>query len=343
MPVFWAKVIIPVVMAAAGGGAMVLAARDAPAGALDSAPAQVWIDGPTGDRAFPLGDLTVTAHATDTSIDALILEVDGKDVATDDQLDRSGKLALAHFAWSAKPGLHQLVAKSRGTSNIASAMREIEISADAPAVPTSAVTSTTVAQNASTTSDPSDTTVGGSASTSSGVPITDPATGSVVAPPETQPTGIDPSPTGAPPVTGPAATPPPQTQPPATQPPANQPPETQPPETQPPETQPPETQPPPVVDGASVSGTVYEYSFCPYSATVSVRARNATGAQVSVAGTSFSAPMSGGGPSFSAQIPSGFTAAEVGTHPVVVQVSGPGGTVEQTVDNLVVNGGCPKD
>ena len=170
MPVFWAKVIIPVVMAAAGGGAMVLAARDAPAGALDSAPAQVWIDGPTGDRAFPPGDLTVTAHATDTSIDALILEVDGKDVATDDQLDRSGKLALAHFAWSAKPGLHQLVAKSRGTSNIASAMREIEISADAPAVPTSAVTSTTVAQNASTTSDPSDTTVGGSASTSSGVP-----------------------------------------------------------------------------------------------------------------------------------------------------------------------------
>lgn len=326
MPVFWAKVIIPVVMAAAGGGAMVLAARDAPAGALDSAPAQVWIDGPTGDRAFPPGDLTVTAHATDTSIDALILEVDGKDVATDDQLDRSGKLALAHFAWSAKPGLHQLVAKSRGTSNIASAMREIEISADAPAVPTGAVTSTTVAQNASTTSEPSTTTVGEPVSTSSDVAVTDAGSEPVVAPPDTPPVGIDP--TGAPPVTGPPATQPPATQPPATQPPA---------------TQAPTTQPPPIVDGTSLSGTVYEYSFCPYSASVSVRARNATGAQVSVAGTSFSAPMSGGGPSFSVQIPSGFLAAEVGTHPVVVQVSGPGGTVEQTADNLTVNGGCPKD
>ncbi|MCB0977705.1 MAG: hypothetical protein KDB02_09625 [Acidimicrobiales bacterium] len=116
------------------------------------------------------------------------------------------------------------------------------------------------------------------------------------------------------------------------------------PTTRPPTTVPP-TRPAPIIDGAAMDGTEVYRLECGYpDVTVTVRARNATGAQVVVEGTSFRRTMVRNGASFTGTIPSGvWSPSDVGWHAVTVVVSGPGGSARRGTGSIYIEMTCPKD
>lgn len=88
----------------------------------------VWIDGPLAEARLEPGPITVSAHATaDDEIEALVLSVDGKDVATATDLKRTGKLVYATFEWDAAAGQHVLVVTQEGGAATRSAQRLVYV------------------------------------------------------------------------------------------------------------------------------------------------------------------------------------------------------------------------
>ncbi|MEZ5182760.1 MAG: hypothetical protein R2702_12945 [Acidimicrobiales bacterium] len=305
----WMKAALPVAMAVAGVGAAAVAVVAPTRPPLAGAVANAWIDGPTGDVAVAPGVVTVTAHATaEVALDSLELYVDGDRAATDGDLGRSDRLVLARFRWEAQPGRHLLVVRSPTTSAVRSDERVVEVVEGAPAVV--ATTTTTIAG----VGDGSSTTTSADPSPNSST-TTAPVTTTSAAPTTTAP--------------GPAATVVPQ---PTTT------------TTAPPRTTT-TTAPsrPPVIDAASMSGTiVHEAGYCPDSVTVTARARDATSGEIAIAGVG-RVPMARSGTSFTGTIRSGFPSGAVGDHQVTVIVTGSGGSASRVVGTLTIASGCPKD
>src|SRR5690606_20763869 len=127
------KLAIPLAMVTVGAGAAVAAAVSEPASPVQvSTAAQVWIDAPTGEEVVAPGRVHVGAHATATgSIGSLVLFVDGKEVATDEDLQRNEELVYGTFDWKATEGRHELVV-AEPDSDRRSAPVEILVSSHAP-------------------------------------------------------------------------------------------------------------------------------------------------------------------------------------------------------------------
>ncbi|KQV73948.1 hypothetical protein ASC61_02410 [Aeromicrobium sp. Root344] len=111
-----------------------------------------------------------------------------------------------------------------------------------------------------------------------------------------------------------------------------------------PSTQPPDEPADPVIDAAAFVGTptVYQVTGCPYSVQVQARIRDATSARAEISGAG-AVPMSRSSSTWTATIPSGFPAGQVGDHTVTVRASGPGGTADLAVGTLTIKNACPKD
>jgi hypothetical protein len=303
------KLAIPLAMATVGvgaGAAALVSAEDA----RPPARSQVWIDAPMGIVPFAPGEVVVTAHATASdAITGLTLLVDGEEVATDVTLERADRLVYAELDWEATVGSHELVVEQVGGTGDRSAARSVVVVEGAAPAPTPTTTTTTPPDETTTTTVPDEATT-----TSTTAPD---ETTTTLAPPEGEGTIPPPVPTTRPPATT-------TTQPTTTT-----------------------TRPAaPIVDGAALAGmpTVYAGDSCPsYTVQVQVRARNANGARLVVAGTSFSAAMARSGSSFTGTIPSGWPPAAVGNRSVSVTVSGPGGSVQAAVGTLSIRPGCPKD
>jgi hypothetical protein len=310
------KLAIPLAMATVGVGAGTIALVSAD-DASPAAASQVWIDAPTGIVPFAPGEVVVTAHATASdAITGLTLLVDGEEVATDDTLERADRLVYAELAWEAPVGTHELVVEQVGGTGDRSAVRTVVVTDGAAPAPTPDPTEPTDEDEPTTTT------------------TTEPAATTTTAPGETTTTGPEETTTTLAPPEGEGTIPPtvPTTRPPTTT------------TTRPTTTT---TRPAaPVVDSAAFVGTptVYAGDYCPsYTVGVQVRARNATGARITVSGTSFSAAMSRSSSTFSGTIPSGWPAGAVGTRTVSVVVTGPGGSATAAVGTLTIRPGCPKD
>lgn len=197
-----AKLAIPLAMVTVGAGAAAAAVvTDEPASTQVSTAAQVWIDAPTGEEAVAPGAVHVGAHATaDGSMRSLVLSVDGKEVATDSDLERNEKLVYGSFTWKADAGRHDLVV-TQPDSGRTSLPVSILVTADAAA--STSTTSTTAVTTTTTTTAPGETTTttvpGETTTTAPGVTIP----GQTTSPPVTV------APTAPPPTSPPTTAPPP--------------------------------------------------------------------------------------------------------------------------------------
>lgn len=201
----WAKVVVPVLLVAAGGTAAVAARSSSET--VRTGGSAVWIDNPPGGRAYAPGTISVQAHAVaGTDIAALVLSVDGDEVATDRDLEVDGDLVFATFRWEATVGDHELVVAQDGGDGSRSDPRQVTIAEGAPPAPETAADepepkpsdetttttatgeSTTTATSTTTTSTPAQTTTtagGGMATTTS--PVTVAPTAPPTIPPTTAP------------------------------------------------------------------------------------------------------------------------------------------------------------
>ena len=193
-----AKLAIPLAMATVGAGAAVAAVvTDEPASTQVSTAAQVWIDAPTGEEPVAPGSVHVGAHATATgSMGSLVLYVDGKQVATDSELERNEKLVYGSFTWKAAEGEHELVV-AQPDSDRKSVPVEILVTTDAPATTTSTSTSTTTsttttAPGETTTTVPGETTTTAPEVTIPGQTTQPPVTVAPTLPPTSPPTTAPP-------------------------------------------------------------------------------------------------------------------------------------------------------
>lgn len=105
-------------------------------GASGDGPAEVWIDGPLAEAQLVPGEIVVSAHATaDDEIDGLVLSVDGEEVATATDLERSGKLVYGTFDWQATEGEHILVVSQDGGGGAESRERLVYVGTPSDPVP----------------------------------------------------------------------------------------------------------------------------------------------------------------------------------------------------------------
>jgi hypothetical protein len=304
------KLAVPAAMAVLGGGAMV-AAASTDAEPTRPAVAQVWIDGPSGVTPLAAGVIPVTAHATaGGDIRELVLHVDGEEVAVDEELARNEKLVLGEFRWDADPGVHELVVEQRGATTVRSAARTVVVAGAGGPVPAASTATTTVAVPTSTpVADETTSTTTGPTTTTTTAPDEPPAT---VAPPEIDDTV--PATTAAPPPTTTTA-----------------------------------PAPSPIIASASISSTNQNRLYigaCGYTLTVDARVAAAERVQVQVEGTGFDRAMSRSGSSWSLTIGSGptvWSAADLGSHRVIVVARGAGGEVRRVAGSLTVIDRCPKD
>ena len=194
-----AKLAIPLAMVTVGTGAAVAAVvTDEPAATQVSTAAQVWIDAPTGEEPVAPGSVHVGAHATaNGSMGSLVLYVDGKEVATDSDLERNEKLVYGSFDWKATEGEHELVV-GQPDSDRKSLPVDILVTDDAPAT-TSTSTSTTSSTTTTTAPGETTTTVPGETTT---IP-------SVTTPGQTTQPPVTVVPTSPPPTSPPTTAPPP--------------------------------------------------------------------------------------------------------------------------------------
>jgi len=312
----WAKVLMPILLVAAGGSAAVAATRQSsPAQSVSSADAVVWIDNPAAGSTFSPGAVGVDAHSVaDSKISALVLYVDDKKVAEDDQLTVVQDLVYATFDWEATAGRHSIVVAQVGGQEARSEPRTVDIVDGAPDAPEPVVT-TTIA--ASLTTVPGETTTVAE-STTTAAP-TDQTT--------TLPNAV-----------------------PTTRPPSR-PPTTRPPTTRPPTTIPPTTIPqsPPDIVSADVAfgygGAVLYVLDCGYSAEVTAVVHGAKSVSVSVAGTNVNAPMTKSGNTYRYTLQSGsFSQASIGNNrQVIIAASNSADSVTMVAGRVDIERGCPKD
>jgi hypothetical protein len=106
----------------------------------------------------------------------------------------------------------------------------------------------------------------------------------------------------------------------------------------------PEPEAAPIIDSTAFAGTptVYQFTGCPYTVQVQARIQNATSARAEISGAG-SVSMSASTSTWTATIPSGYSAGQVGDHTVTVIASGAGGSATQVVGTLTIKPACPKD
>lgn len=310
----WAKVVVPILLVAAGGTAAVAARSGSEA--VRTGGSAVWIDNPPGGRAYAPGTIAVQAHAVaGTDIAALVLSVDGDEVASDRDLEVDGDLVFATFRWEATVGDHELVVAQVGGDGSRSDPRQVTIAEGAPPAPETAADGPEP-----TPSDETTTTAAGEPTATS----TSTTTTSTPAPPTTAGGGMA---TTAPPVTVAPTAPP----------------------TVPPTTAP---RPRPQIQRAALSflgpaPRVYVRPSCPgYTVDVVALVRDASSVTAVVEGTSVG-PIALGttdGATYQATLRSGiWRDGDAGSHRVVVTARNAGGAVTATAGTLQVIVTCPKD
>lgn len=285
------------------GGTGALVVANSGSETVTTGAAQVWIDAPTGESPFGPGTVTVAAHATATST------LSSLDLFVDGtKVGTDSSLAR-----------NDLLAFAEFTWDAAVGTHELVVRQPGGAV-RSDVLVVQVVDGAPNAPKPTTTTTTEAGSTTTSTEATTTSTTA----PDTTTTATTVPPPGN--VTVPM-TAPPTTRPPATT---------------------TTTRPrpaAPVIDAANFTGTptVYTVGYCTYSVTVQARIRNATSAELDVAGASVFLDMFQSGSTWTATIPSGFPASAVGTKTVYVRAMGPGGDTQRTVGTLTIKPGCPKD
>lgn len=191
-----AKVVAPIVAAAAFGAAVVVTYGGSASAVGD---ARSWIDDPLSTTALTAGRIEVVAHATDPEgVDTVRLLVDGHQVAT--RSGRGRRLARARFRWDATAGTHVLTVAAEGTQGTEGMPAQVVVGVDhpGPEEPGPATTSPTVSTAEVTTAAPTSTpgttipattTSAGPSTTGAPTPSTaKPATSTTLPPPTTPPT-----------------------------------------------------------------------------------------------------------------------------------------------------------
>lgn len=308
----WAKLLVPVLLVAAGGTAAVAAANTSTSSSVGTA--AVWIDNPPSDRSYAPGTVAVDAHGVaDTEITALVLSVDGKDVATDDDLEVDADLVYATFDWDAAVGTHELVVAQVGGAGRRSDPRVVTIAEGAPEAPKRTESTTTTRPGATTSTS--------STSTSS---TTTPGETTTTGPAETTTTQVGLGTTAPAPITIPPTSPPPTTAPAA----------------------------PPSIRRAVLAPSdsapnLYIRPGCPfYTVDVIVSASNTTSITAVVDGTSFGtlSLASSDGFTYRGTFRSGTGRdSDAGSRGVTVTARGPGGSAQASAGTIQIRVNCPKD